>query len=102
MQSGENRRPFQLGPLGRPVGPFWSAAIVLVFGVLAYEGVQDTRNATRLVTHTHQVIEANTQMLTRMVDAETGERGYIITGDTVYLDPFRGAQEDVVSYIADL
>jgi signal transduction histidine kinase len=102
MPTGENRRPFQLGPLGRTVAPFLSAAIVLVFGVMAYDGVQNTRNATRLVTHTHQVIETNSELLARLVDAETGERGYIITGDTTYLDPYSGAEEDANSYVADL
>ena len=84
------------------VAPFLSAAIVLVFGVLAYNGIKNTRTATGLVTHTHQVIEVNDQVLGRLVDAETGERGYIITGDTTFLDPYRGAEEDAISYIADL
>ena len=102
MRPGESHPPFQLGPLGRTVAPFLSAAIVLVFGVMAYEGVQRTRDAARVVAHTHQVIEANSQVLARMVDAETGERGYVITGDTAFLDPYRGAEEDAVSYVADL
>src|SRR5262252_831709 len=102
MQAGESRPAFQMGPLGRTVAPFLSAAIVLVFGVIAYEGVQRTRDATNVVAHTHQVIEANSQVLARLVDAETGERGYIITGDTAFLDPYRGAEEDAVSYVADL
>jgi signal transduction histidine kinase len=102
MRTGETRPPFQLGPLGRTVAPFLSAAIVLLFGVMAYDGVQTTREATRAVAHTHQVIETNSQVLARAVDAETGERGYIITGDTVFLDPYRGAEEDATSYVADL
>src|SRR5262245_36707646 len=102
MPTDERRRPFQLGPLGRTVAPFLSAAIVLVFGVMAYDGVQNTRAATAVVAHTHQVIETNSEVLARLVDAETGERGYIITGDTAFLDPYTGAEEDAMSYVADL
>jgi signal transduction histidine kinase len=79
-----------------------SAAIVLVFGVMAYDGVRNTREATAVVAHTHQVIETNSEVLARLVDAETGERGYIITGDTAFLEPYSGAEEDAISYVADL
>lgn len=37
-----------------------------------------------------------------MVDAETGERGYIITGDTSFLDPYRGAEQDAIAHIDSL
>ena len=32
------------------------------------------------VAHTHEVISALDRVLSRVVDAETGERGYLITG----------------------
>jgi len=31
-----------------------------------------------------------------MKDAETGQRGYIITGEARYLEPYQGAREVVV------
>ena len=102
MKSADVRPSFQLGPLGRAVAPFLSAAIVLIFGVLAYRGVQNTLDAERLVAHTHQVIETNGAVLARMVDAETGERGYIITADSAFLDPYRGAEQDAIAHIGDL
>ena len=49
MQAADTSPPFQLGPLARTVAPFLSAAIVLVFGVLAYRGVRTTQDAARLV-----------------------------------------------------
>jgi signal transduction histidine kinase len=102
MQPADVRPPFHLGPLGRAVAPFLSAAIVMIFGMLAYRGVQNTLDAERLVAHTHQVIETNAAVLARMVDAETGERGYIITGDSAFLDPYRGAEQDAIAHIGDL
>jgi signal transduction histidine kinase len=102
MESGEARSLWRLGPLGKAVAPFVSAAIVVAFGALAYGGVRSTNSATALVSHTHQVIETTDQVLTRLVDAETGERGYIITGDTIFLDPYHGAERDAIERIADL
>jgi CHASE3 domain sensor protein len=102
MQAADIRPSLQLGPLARAVAPFVSAAIVLIFGVLAYRGVQNTFDAERLVAHTRQVIETNDAVLDRVVDAETGERGYIITGDSPFLEPYRGAEQDAIAHIGDL
>jgi signal transduction histidine kinase len=37
-----------------------------------------------------------------MLDAETGERGFVITGDTAYLEPYQGAAVDVRRHLAEL
>ena len=75
--------------------PFLPAIVVLIFGAIAYAGARREEEATRLVTQTHRVIEESQQVLGRLVDAETGERGFIITGDPRYLEPYRGAAADV-------
>ena len=77
--------------------PFLSAVIVLVFGFIGFAGARREGSATRLVDHSHSVIEENRQVLARLVDAETGERGFIISGDPAYLDPYRGAAADVTA-----
>jgi signal transduction histidine kinase len=42
----------------------------------------------RWVTHTHEVINETAGMLSAVKDAETGERGYLITGEESYLAPY--------------
>ncbi|MCP3944772.1 MAG: diguanylate cyclase [Desulfobacteraceae bacterium] len=42
----------------------------------------------RWVNHTHQVINETEQLLSTMTDAETGQRGYLLTGDLSYLEPY--------------
>jgi signal transduction histidine kinase len=101
-QPSEPRRRWRLGRFGRAVAPFLSAAIVLAFGLMAYSRARSSDDAAQQVGHTYQVIETNAQLLNRMVDAETGQRGYLITGDTAYLDPFRGASRDVTDRLAEL
>ena len=84
-----------LARLRTRVAPFVSALIVAVFGSITYASVRRENETGRLVDHTHRVIELNHEVLARMVDAETGERGFIITGDSAYLAPYRGSAADV-------
>ncbi|RYD54108.1 MAG: hypothetical protein EOP60_08535 [Sphingomonadales bacterium] len=42
-----------------------------------------------LVTHSLRVNTAINDVLSAMQDVETGQRGYLITGDAAYLDPYR-------------
>ena len=54
------------------------------------------------VAHTYSVKLALQQLLTRLVDAETSERGYIITNEAGYLEPYNGARESVLRDIAEI
>jgi hypothetical protein len=40
--------------------------------------------------------------LSIMVDAETGERGYIISGDETFLEPYRAALDGINEHIKEL
>ena len=40
------------------------------------------------VIHTHEVITESERLLSSMTDSETGQRGYILTEDSNYLEPF--------------
>lgn len=39
------------------------------------------------VNHTHEVLEMSTSLLVGLVDAETGQRGYLLTSNLEYLQP---------------
>jgi len=40
------------------------------------------------VIHTHEVISVSDNLLSTMTDAETGQRGFLLTGDNNYLEPY--------------
>ena len=44
------------------------------------------------VAHSRDVLEASAAVLTALLDGETGERGFLLTRDTAFLEPFRGAR----------
>ncbi len=98
---GEPHHSDRLTPL-LLAAPIASALIVLILGLSAYASTRREDRAGALVAHTHAVIEINRAVLARLVDAETGERGFIITGDSSYLAPYHGAETDLSHAIDSL
>ncbi|NYZ16836.1 HAMP domain-containing protein [Azospirillum sp. RWY-5-1] len=47
------------------------------------------RTSNALTLHTFRVIESARLLVTAMVDQETGLRGYIVTADEAFLEPYR-------------
>jgi signal transduction histidine kinase len=72
-----------------------SAALALVIGaafVVLLVAVDDLRDTTRLSRHSQEVL-ANANELERLVvDLESGQRGFVLTGDERFLDPWRAAR----------
>ncbi len=67
------------------------AFIVLLLGALTLDGVLRTRDSRVLVDRTRNVIHYAGATLSTLQDAETGQRGYVLTGDTAYLAPYENA-----------
>lgn len=55
-----------------------------------------------LVVHTHEVIEAAKDVLIGLDDAETGQRGYLLSGNRRYLEPYAHARERLGTMTAAL
>ena len=73
--------------------------LILALGIVAAVGLLmlRSRNAlvesARRVAHTHEILQALDALQSNVVDAETGQRGYVITGEKSYLEPFEQAVE---------
>ncbi|MFT3837248.1 MAG: CHASE3 domain-containing protein [Myxococcaceae bacterium] len=72
-----------------------AGVVLLVVSLTGYRSNQRLIENDRLVSHTHQVRRQLAWLLARVVDAETGERGFVITGDEVYLEPYQAAVGDI-------
>jgi signal transduction histidine kinase len=66
-------------------------AALIANAALSYRATRILINNDRWVSHTHQVLTALEVVLSTLKDAETGERGFIITGSNEYLEPYRSA-----------
>lgn len=76
----------------------WSAlglAMVLAFflisGVVAYLNIEVLRANNQRIMHTHDVLITLNEVLSTAQDAETGQRGYLLTGNDRYLVPYEEA-----------
>ncbi|HEY0378911.1 MAG TPA: CHASE3 domain-containing protein [Pyrinomonadaceae bacterium] len=66
-------------------------AILLVVGFVSYRNTRKLIRDSNLVAHSHEVLEELDSTLSAVKDAETGQRGFIITGDEEYLRPYAAA-----------
>ncbi len=67
-------------------------AIVLAFCVIVYSQNQGLVVLQNSVFHSQKVLTALEKTLSAVKDAETGQRGFLLTGDNNYLAPYNTAQ----------
>lgn len=83
-----SKRGFDIRPL------FGLVVAVLFFiasGTVAYLNVRTLRDDSQKIFHSHEVIVAMDELLSAVQDAETGQRGFLLTGKDKYLDPYNAA-----------
>jgi methyl-accepting chemotaxis protein len=73
-------------------------ALALVLNVLVavvvYIGILDSQAREDDVTFTHEVISTVDELLLQVVNMETGERGYVISGVEEFLEPYNRGVEN--------
>jgi methyl-accepting chemotaxis protein len=66
-----------------------STLLLLCIGIIAYRSIDVITSTSYWVAHTHEVLEHINGTVSAVKDAETGQRGFVITGDDVFLAPYR-------------
>ena len=85
-----------------------AALLVLILGCLAgvgwltWRNLQAATESERGERHTREVIQQLGDLLSSLKDAETGQRGFIITGKPDYLEPYQASLAKITSGLADL
>jgi signal transduction histidine kinase len=79
-----------------------TTAIVLLFGCLALWGAQREQRSRIEVDASHRSVETLQLVLTRLADAEAGQRGFLLTGRERYLQQYTTAKGDVLRELAGL
>ncbi|MFF5229466.1 methyl-accepting chemotaxis protein [Dactylosporangium sp. NPDC000521] len=78
---------------------------LLVVGVLSYRNTDTLEANSGTVQHTYQVMNGVDEITGSLKDAETGQRGYLITGEDRYLEPYTAAKagiEEKIQHVATL
>jgi methyl-accepting chemotaxis protein len=65
--------------------------MLVVIAVVSYRNIHGLIETDGWVTHTHLVRTGLADLLSELKDAETGQRGYLITGTEPYLEPYQSA-----------
>ena len=76
--------------IGKKLGIGYGIILVLmtVVSTVTYNSIKSLIETTGWVEHTHEVIAVGKSVSGSMVDMETGLRGFMVTGDKNYLDPY--------------
>jgi len=78
------------------VGPWVSfAALFILLGLSIWGQYQSTKSG-EWVLHTIQVQSQLSRLLSDIQMAETGQRGYLLTGNDEYLEPYNNANSKVI------
>jgi methyl-accepting chemotaxis protein len=80
--------------IGRKIGSGFGVVIAagLIMGAVSYGTMAKLVDSLDWVTHTHRALDQLGALRSTMADAETGQRGFIITGKESYLQPYVGGR----------
>jgi signal transduction histidine kinase/CheY-like chemotaxis protein/CHASE3 domain sensor protein len=89
-ESGTFRQRSGLDPLVA-VGLAGALVFFLISGLVAYRNVETLRDNYRQAGHSQEVMSTLNQLLSSLQDAETGQRGFLLTNIDRYLEPYNAA-----------
>ncbi|UAY53559.1 PAS domain S-box protein [Ferruginibacter albus] len=83
-----------------------SMVIVLIavffFSIYTFILNNEIKSTNSWVSHTNRVLYRSEKVISALKDIETGTRGYILTGDSVFLQPYFSSRDSIYDDIADL
>jgi signal transduction histidine kinase/CheY-like chemotaxis protein/CHASE3 domain sensor protein len=81
-------------PANRLTLLFGLPVLLLLVGVavIAWRLAINERDQQNWVVHTYEVMNEARAAFSSLQDAETGQRGYLLTGDRTYLEPYRNGR----------
>src|SRR6476620_2229107 len=78
------------------------AGLLVVNAWLAHHNIRQIRSESILASRTRDVLIAIETIMSLAKDAETGQRGYLITGETSYLEPYNIALANIDKQVKTL
>ena len=82
------------------LGVFAVLLFFVISGAVSFSNVQVLKADNEKIVHSHDVIVALDTLLSTLQDAETGQRGYLLTGNEKYLQPYEDAVSKVNSELS--
>ena len=95
----------RFGPLlpPRTLAGFAAAiATLLLIGIFSYRTLDNATQSTELTTHTMEVMQLVDTLISSVKDAETGQRGFLLTSRESYLEPYNNARASLPGQLREL
>jgi len=77
-------------------------AIVIAYGSFSFYGMTSLQKTAERVNHTNSVINTATEIEKNIIDLETGQRGFLITGNDSFLEPYYSAHKNLTNLFSSL
>ncbi|MDF2188172.1 response regulator [Paraflavitalea sp. CAU 1676] len=79
-----------------------SLFLVIVSSVASYVSISNLLSSASDVRHTNEVKQLVEKIMSTLKDAETGQRGYLLTDDDRFLGPYTGSIDSAGAYVRSL
>lgn len=84
------------------VGFSITVLVLLILGVFSYTSTQRLIDSAVLQSHATRVINTTGLVVKSVIDMETGQRGFLITGNEEFLQPFHDSYQVITPYLNTL
>ena len=75
------------------IGLGFSLFILIISSLLSYFSIKELINSSKWVDHTNEVLKGLENVISAIKDAETSQRGYLISGEEIFLTLYNGSYE---------
>ena len=76
-----------------------SLMLLIISSVASYTSIKNLLRSSEQVNNTNQLIKELESVMLSLVNAETGQRGFLLTGQESFLDPYKGAYEEAIQSV---
>ncbi len=86
------------------IGALFAGMVLLIAAVVvvSFWAFSQIEKAVEARKHTNHVMNLADDLLSKMRDAETGQRGYALTGDEAFLEPYLAVRDSVSGNLKEL
>jgi len=87
--------------IGRKFGLTFAALVLIsvIMSVVSFISLRQIKTLDGWTTHTYEALEIADQMLGSVINMETGMRGFLISGDENFLEPYIQGQKDFAHHM---
>ena len=76
-----------------------SLLILIITSIASWSSIRNLMDGSRWVDHTDSTINELNVTLATLTEAETDQRGFLLTGDTSFLRPYAGANDRALAMV---